>query len=202
MLKFLRVVLEQEQGFRSVVAGLAGEGACAGRAEERAAAAVEAAVGRGVLSGLRLGRGGAGHIECALLPPFEGSGVWVAVPEGLYAGLGAAQRNGCRWLYAYALLDQLWESHLARCLDVKKTNRIITQKQILNNKFSHNTISFSLFLKTHIIVQCEGRPAGTLWTVHACCAEARPRDLRGRHRVAQRRPRRDPREERVCVGRR
>lgn len=150
MLKFLRVVLEQEQGFRSVVAGLAGEGACAGRAEERAAAAVEAAVGRGVLSGLGLGRGGAGHIECALLPPFEGSGVWVAVPEGLYAGLGAAQRNGCRWLYAYALLDQLWESHLARCLDVKKINRIITQKQILNNEISsQHHIIFSFFKNTY-----------------------------------------------------
>ena len=130
MLKFLSVVLEQERAFRSVVARIREEseeeeeytwsGGC--REEARAARAVRAAVERGVLSddgnGNRDGDG-AECVECARLPPFEECRVRVAVPECV-AALSAAQRNGWRWVYAYALLDQLWESHLKRCPDVKK----------------------------------------------------------------------------------
>lgn len=126
MLKFLSVVLEQERGFRSVVEGIGKEGGEEeyGEEEERAARAVYAAVERGVLSGCGCGCGGgnewdAVRVEYAQLPPFEESRVRIAVPEG-GAGLSTGQRNGWKWLYAYALLDQLWESHLARCPDVKK----------------------------------------------------------------------------------
>ena len=136
MLKFLGVVLEQERGFRSVVAGIRGEGVVDGIArddrseeeEERAARAVRVAVERGVLSDGRSECGrecgcesDAARVEYALLPPFEESRVRIAVPEGGGAGLSAGQRNGRKWLYAYALLDQLWESHLARCPDVNNT---------------------------------------------------------------------------------
>lgn len=125
MLKFLGVVLEQERGFRSVVEGIGKKGGEEGEdEEERAARAVRAAVERGVLSGCGCGGGNewdAVRVEYAQLPPFEESRVRIAVPEGGGAGLSAGQRNGRKWLHAYALLDQLWESHLARCPDVNNT---------------------------------------------------------------------------------
>lgn len=176
MLKFLGVVLEQERGFRSVVEGIGKKGGEEGGEEERTARAVRAAVERGVLSGCGCGGGkewDAVRVEYAQLPPFEESRVRIAVPEG-GAGLSTEQRNGWKWLYAYALLDQLWESHLARCPEVK-------------NHSQHLITRNTEYFFRHA-VQREGRPPGTVWAVHEGCAGARPRDLRARRRVAQGRP--------------
>ena len=130
MLKFLSVVLEQEEGFRSAVSVLrdGSTGATAGlAAEERALRAAREAVRRGVLCDSKV----RGKIECRALPPFEVSGVPIHI-EAERAGLGAVEENGWKWVYAYALLDQLWESHLTRCSDV--TNK---QHQLHTDNVSH-----------------------------------------------------------------
>ena len=120
MLRFLGVVLEQEEGFRSAVSVLrdGSAGAATGlAAEEHALRAAREAARRGVLCGSKDWSKDRGTIECGALPPFEESGVHIHV-EVECGGLGAVEENGWKWVYAYALLDQLWESHLTRCSDV------------------------------------------------------------------------------------